>query len=98
MDWISVENGLPPENYPVYVMNGKNKYIASYCEKKWIANWKRDIWDEREDKCVELHKVHKWAYEPITGLKIPVKDFEEYMKRAKKFNHQIQKKKLSLRY
>lgn len=86
MEWISIEDDLPPEKYQVFVRNGKNKCIAYLYRKKWFSDWDSEVFDE---KIVQLHKVSHWAYHPICGLKIPAKDFEKFHKQAQIYRKQM---------
>lgn len=82
-DWISIKDQLPIQKWGVRVKNGKKVVDAFYYRKKWY--W----WDRK------LHKVTHWEKCPVTYPKIPLKDMRDFLNRAKKYKHQIQKRKFT---
>ena len=86
MEWTKIEDGLPPQNWPVIVKNGKSIiYSATYYRKKWHY-WER-----------KLHKVTDWKYFPNGEPKIPVKDLRAFFRRAEKYRNQMQKRNFTLK-
>ncbi len=80
MEWISVEDELPPQNLPVIVKNGK--VIVDYVKyryKKW-HHWKR-----------KLHKVTQWKYYCKPAI-LP-NEMRAFFRRAEKYRDQMQPKK-----
>lgn len=82
MEWISVEDNLPPQGWEVIVKNGKSilPYVK-YRYKKWHH------WDKI------LHRVTHWRFSEDNKPSIPPKDLNAYMRRAEKYRHQMQTRK-----
>jgi hypothetical protein len=86
MKWISVEDELPPQKYPVIVKNGKTiVYYVKYHYNKW-HHWGR-----------KLHKVTHWKFAQDRRPSIPPKDMRAYLRRAEKYKQQMQPKKFTTR-
>lgn len=81
MEWISVEDELPPQKWPVIVKNGKMiVYDVRYHYKKWHHwSWK-------------LHQVTHWKYAPGRRPSIPPNEMRAYLKRSEKYRHQMKKR------
>lgn len=85
MTWIKIEDELPIQKFRVRVKNGKRELPdACYYRKKW------HLWDRK------LHKVTEWFKCPITYPKIPPKDLRAYLRRAKKYRHQMQPRNFNM--
>lgn len=85
MDWISIEDELPPQSYDVIALNGKAVvYYAAYYRKKWYS------WDKR------LHKVTHWKYFEGRKPSIPPKDLKAFFLRAEKYKQQMEKKEFRM--
>lgn len=81
IEWISVEDELPPQKWGVAVKCGKRIYPwAKYYRKKW---W---LWQ------FKLHQVTHWAYNPGYKPSIPPADLRAFARRCEKYKHQMQKK------
>lgn len=78
MEWISVEDELPPQKWPVIVRNGKSIfYYVTYHYKKW-------------HQCNRnLHKVTHWRFFGDRKPSIPPKDMRAYLRKAEKYRHQM---------
>ncbi len=82
MTWIKVEDELPEQRVSVLVKNGRKIYDAYYSRKKWRRFGK------------QLHKVTEWKKDPVLYPKVPRKDLNAFLRRAKKYRHQMQKKEM----
>ncbi len=84
-EWISVEDDLPPQGWGVIVKNGKSilPYVK-YRYKKW------HYWDRI------LHRVTHWRFSEDNKPSIPPKDLRAYMRRAEKYQHQMQTRNFTI--
>jgi hypothetical protein len=83
MEWISVEDELPPQNWKVIVKNGKTIVDnVTYHYKKW-HHWSR-----------KLHQVTHWKYAAGRRPSIPPKEMRAYLRRAEKYRHQMKTRNL----
>ena len=81
MDWISVEDELPPQKWQVIVKNGKTIVEnVTYRYKKW-RHWNR-----------QLHQVTHWKFAADRKPSIPPKEMRAYLRRCEKYRKQMQKK------
>lgn len=83
MVWIKIEDELPIQKFIVDVRNGTRIYQAYYYRKKWYSY--RHM----------LHKVKEWRKCPVGYPKIPKKDLEKYLARAKELRNQIKSRKFN---
>lgn len=91
--WIKVEDELPIQKFNVRVKNGMAIANASYYRKKWYT-WRYD--DELGEyvRGRKLHKVIQWWKCPVSYPKIPRRDMQDFIDRAKKYKHQFQYKRM----
>lgn len=99
--WIKIEDELPMKGFGVKVKNGKSIVDHALYHKKskeWSCSWDNHQFPyDGRDEYIEkvLHKVTHWWKCPVMYPKIPAKDLEAYLSRAKKLRKQMQKREMT---